>query len=179
MGGILVDPSASPHSRSYSGGDAVGIEICTIGFTKPHSAASFFRTLREEGVKRLLDVRLNNSSQLAGFAKRDDLEFFLKEICDAEYVHDPDLLAPTDELLKGYQNKELSWSEYEDRFFALMARRRIEDQLSPDMFHKRTALLCSEHTAEHCHRRLIVEHLDRHWGEVVAVHLPRVPLESR
>ena len=156
----------------------MGLEICTIGFTKPHSAASFFGALREEGVRRLLDVRLNNSSQLAGFAKRDDLEFFLKEICDAEYVHEPDLLAPTKALLRGYQNKELSWSEYEDRFLALMAQRRIEAKLSPDMFSKRTALLCSEHTAERCHRRLIVEYLDRHWGGVIAVHLPRVPLEA-
>ena len=152
------------------------LEICTIGFTKPHSAASFFGALREEGVRRLLDVRLNNSSQLAGFAKRDDLEFFLREICDAEYVHKPDLLAPTTELLKGYQNKELSWPEYEDRFLALMAQRRIEARLSPDMFSTRTALLCSEHTAERCHRRLIVDYLDRHWDGVVAVHLPRIPL---
>lgn len=154
------------------------LEICTIGFTKPHSAASFFGALKDEGVKRLLDVRLNNSSQLAGFAKRDDLEFFLKEICDAEYVHEPDLLAPTGELLKGYRNKELSWSEYEDRFLALMAQRSVEDRLSPDIFRKRTALLCSEHTAEHCHRRLIVEHLNRHWGGVTAVHLPRVALDA-
>ena len=155
----------------------MGLEICTIGFTKPHNAATFFGALREEGVRRLLDVRLNNSSQLAGFAKRDDLEFFLSEICEAEYVHEPHLLAPTKELLKGYQNKELSWSEYEERFLALMARRRIETHLSPDMFGKRTALLCSEHTAERCHRRLIVEYLDQHWGGVIAIHLPRVAIE--
>ena len=154
------------------------LEICTIGFTKPHTAASFFGALRDEGVKRLLDVRLNNRSQLAGFAKRDDLEFFLKEICDAEYVHKPDLLAPTKDLLKSYQDGDLSWSEYEDRFLALMAQRRIEARLSPDMFRKRTALLCSEHTADRCHRRLIVDYLDRQWGGVVAVHLPRVPLEA-
>ncbi len=91
-------------------------------------------------MRRLLDVRLNNSSQLAGFAKRDDLEYFLREICDAEYVHEPDLLAPTNELLKSYQTRELSWSEYEDRFLALMAQRRVEARLSPDMFSKRTAL---------------------------------------
>ncbi|MCY3924877.1 MAG: DUF488 domain-containing protein [bacterium] len=156
----------------------MGLEICTIGFTKPHNAASFFGALREEGVKRLLDVRLNNSSQLAGFAKRDDLAFFLRVICGAEYVHEPDLLAPTQELLKGYQNKELSWSEYEEQFLALMACRRIETQLSPDMFGKRTALLCSEHTAERCHRRLVVEYLDRHWGGVVAIHLPRGAIEA-
>ena len=156
----------------------MGLEVCTIGFTKPHSAESFFGALKEEGVRCLLDVRLNNSSQLAGFAKRDDLAFFLKEICDAEYVHEPDLLAPTNELLKGYQSKELGWSEYEDRFLALMAQRRIEARLSPDMFSKRTALLCSEHTAERCHRRLVVEYLDRHWGGVTAVHLPRVALEA-
>ena len=118
----------------------MGIEICTIGFTRPHSAATFFGALREEGVRRLLDVRLNNSSQLAGFAKRDDLEYFLREICDAEYVHEPDLLAPTNELLKSYQTRELSWSEYADRFLALVAQRTVEARLSPDMFSKRTAL---------------------------------------
>lgn len=151
----------------------MSIEICTIGFTKPHNAESFFTTLVDEKIRRLIDVRLNNKSQLAGFAKRDDLRFFLEAICGAEYLHEPDLLAPSDDLLKGYQTDALTWQEYEEGFLDLMAERRIEAELSPDMFSERTALLCTEHTAERCHRRLVVEYLDRHWGGVAGVHLPR------
>ncbi len=148
------------------------MEICTIGFTQ-HTAESFFGLLRAEGIRRLIDVRLNNTGQLSGFAKRDDLRYFLDHLCSAEYVHEPNLLAPTGELLKGYRNKELSWDDYAERFVDLMAERRIENELSPDLFGRRTALLCSEHTADRCHRRLVVEYLGDHWDDVVAVHLPR------
>ena len=145
------------------------MEIYTIGFTKKR-AAQFFGALRDAGVKQLVDVRLNNVSQLAGFTKRDDLEFFLSELCDAAYLHES-LLAPTQALLDSYKKKHLPWSEYADRFLQLMADRRIEDKLDPVIFEMRTVLLCSEPTAERCHRRLVVEYLDKTWGGVGAVHL--------
>ena len=147
------------------------MEICTIGFTK-HTAEGFFRTLREEDVARLIDVRLNNVSQLAGFAKRDDLRYFLEHLCGADYVHAPEL-APTAELLKSYRDGQIDWQEYESRFFELVEERRIEEKFSPDFFEPRSVLLCSENTADHCHRRLVVEYLSRHWDDVSAVHLPR------
>ena len=148
------------------------MEICTIGFTK-HSADSFFEILKTECVERLVDVRLNNVSQLAGFAKRDDLRYFLKEICDADYVHQPELLAPTAELLKGYRNGEVSWDDYEVRFLDLMAQRRIEEELPQDLFLPRTVLLCSEHSPQRCHRRLVLEYLSVHWPHLTMLHLPR------
>lgn len=148
------------------------MEICTIGFTK-HSAQSFFELLTSEGVEQVVDVRLNNTGQLAGFAKRDDLRYLLNRLCGAEYLHEPELLAPTSELLKAYRNDEVTWDDYEIRFLELMTHRRLEDKLSPEMFTPRTALLCSEHTAEHCHRRLIVDYLAIHWPGITALHLPR------
>ena len=145
------------------------MEITTIGFTK-HSAESFFSRLKNSGVEQLIDVRVNNVSQLAGFAKRDDLRFFLDRICGASYLHQP-LLAPTNELLKSYRDKEMSWVEYEKRFPDLMQVRKIENEMSRDLFAKKTTLLCSEHTAEQCHRRLVVEYLNDHWGNITITHL--------
>jgi uncharacterized protein (DUF488 family) len=145
------------------------VEICTIGFTKK-SAAQFFGTLRKAGVEQLVDVRLNNVSQLAGFSKRDDLEFFLRELCGAEYRHEP-VLAPTQTLLDSYKKRQLPWPKYEEVFLQLMAERRVEDVVDPAIFRTRTVLLCSEATAERCHRRLVVEYFDKTWGGVTAVHL--------
>lgn len=145
------------------------MEIATIGFTK-HTAESFFGRLRAAGIEQMVDVRIHNVSQLAGFAKRDDLRFFLRELCSATYLHEP-MLAPTDELLKQYREKEIRWDEYEKRFLDLMSQRAIEDRLPKDMFIPRTALLCSEHTPEHCHRRLVAEYLNDHWGHLAVVHL--------
>src|SRR5438094_9977196 len=124
------------------------MEVYTIGFTK-RTAAEFFGALKRAGIKRLLDVRLNNSSQLAGFTKREDLRFFLKEICGSEYVHEP-LLAPTQEMLDAYKKKKGSWQQYEDHFFRLMKDRKIEDRINRTLFSTPTALLCSETTAERC-----------------------------
>ncbi|WP_420625656.1 DUF488 family protein [Candidatus Poriferisodalis sp.] len=118
-------------------------------------------------------MRLSNSSQLAGFAKRDDLQYLLGRLCAADYLHEPRLLAPTPQMLKAYRAGELSWDDYEVQFIDLIARRKLEDELSPELFAPRTALLCSEHTAERCHRRLIVEYLGAHWPGITAVHLPR------
>jgi len=146
------------------------MEIFTIGFTQT-TAEDFFGRLKSHRIERLLDVRLNNKSQLAGFAKRDDLAYFLRELLGTDYEHAP-LLAPNEEILDAYKKrKAISWQQYEDRFLRLMADRHIEDELSPEDFKRRTVLLCSEPTPEHCHRRLVVEHLARHWPEVAAVHL--------
>ncbi len=145
------------------------MEVYTIGFTQTR-AAEFFGKLKQAGIRRLVDVRLNNVSQLAGFAKRDDLRYFLSEICGAEYVHEP-RLAPSQEILDAYKKQKGSWEDFERRFLELMADRQIETLISPTLFDIPTVLLCSEHTADHCHRRLILEYLDSKWGDVRAIHL--------
>jgi uncharacterized protein (DUF488 family) len=145
------------------------MEVFTIGFTQS-SATHFFGRLRGAGIKRLLDVRLNNVSQLAGFAKRDDLAFFLHELCGAEYVHET-LLAPTSDLLDGYKKQGGSWTDYERQFLDLMAQRRVEERLDRTSFAVPTALLCSEATAEQCHRRLAAEYLRERWGGLTITHL--------
>ena len=145
------------------------MEIFTIGFTRS-SAAGFFGRLRAAGIRKLMDVRLNNRSQLAGFAKRDDLAFFLRELCQASYEHQP-LLAPSQELLDEFKKHGGAWEDYETRFLQLLAQRRVETVLTPVDFTPATVLLCSEATAEHCHRRLVVEYLQRHWQDIQPVHL--------
>jgi uncharacterized protein (DUF488 family) len=145
------------------------VEIYTIGFTQT-TAERFFGRLKAAGIKRLLDVRLNNSSQLAGFAKAQDLPFFLGELVGASYDHDP-RLAPTQDLLDAYKKHKGEWAAYEREFLELMTQRRIEHALSPTDFDTTTALLCSEATAENCHRRLVCEYLERHWPDVRSVHL--------
>jgi uncharacterized protein (DUF488 family) len=145
------------------------VEVFTIGFTKKR-AAGFFGALRQAGIRRLVDVRLNNVSQLAGFAKRDDLAYFLGEICGIEYIHEP-LLAPEQEMLDAYKKAKGDWAEYERRFLDLMARRKIEERIDPALFSVPTVLLCSEPTAEHCHRRLVLEYLAGKWEHVAPTHL--------
>lgn len=146
------------------------MEICTIGFTRK-SAADFFGRLREHGVRRVLDVRLNNVSQLAGFAKRDDLAFFLDELCDADYVHEP-LLAPEPNMLKSYRTGDLGWDEYQESFLRLMAERRIESAVDwSTILDRPTVLLCSEPGPERCHRRLVVEYLQREGFDLHPIHL--------
>ena len=145
------------------------MEIYTIGFTKT-TAEHFFGRLKSARVKRLLDVRLNNSSQLAGFAKAKDLPYFLRELIGAEYEHEL-LLAPTHDLLDAYKKRKGSWAAYVDGFLGLMAERKVETRLDPLDFRVPTALLCSEATAEHCHRRLVCEYLAMHWPGVEVTHL--------
>ena len=145
------------------------MEIYTIGFTQT-TAEHFFGRLKAAGIQRLLDVRLNNSSQLAGFAKAKDLPYFLRELVGATYEHEP-LLAPTQELLDEYKKRKGDWESYERRFLDLIAERQIERTLSPPEFELPTALLCSEATAEHCHRRLVCEYLADRWSDVRPVHL--------
>ena len=145
------------------------MEVFTIGFTQT-TAADFFGRLKRYGIRRLVDVRLNNSSQLAAFAKLDDLAFFLKELCGAEYLHEL-RLAPTQQMLDAYKKQNGQWDQYEAWFLELMRQRRIEDDLNPDLFDVPTALLCSEATATHCHRRLVLEYLQGKWTDLKAVHL--------
>jgi uncharacterized protein (DUF488 family) len=145
------------------------VEIYTIGFTQS-TAEHFFGRLGQAGVRRLLDVRLNNRSQLAGFAKAQDLPYLLRELVGASYEHQP-LLAPTQELLDAYRKRKGAWFEYEREFLELMTERRIEEHLEPAEFAVPTALLCSEATSEHCHRRLVCDYLAGHWSEIHATHL--------
>jgi uncharacterized protein (DUF488 family) len=145
------------------------MEIYSIGFTKK-SASEFFGTLKSHGIERLLDVRLNNTSQLAGFAKQADLAYFIREICGAAYEHEP-LLAPTQEMLDAYKKEKGSWDSYTELYLALIRSRKVESVLSQESFKKKTVLLCSEATAEHCHRRLALEHLQQHWEGVIIRHL--------
>lgn len=145
------------------------MRLYTIGFTKT-SAADFFGRLLASRAKRVVDVRLNNVSQLAGFAKRDDLAYFLREICRMEYVHAPDL-APTKEMLDAYRKEHRDWATYEREFLALMDDRRIQETPSVRQALADGCLLCSEDTPEHCHRRLVAEYLGRHWEDLEVVHL--------
>lgn len=115
-------------------------------------------------------MRLNNTSQLAAFAKRDDLEFFLREICQAEYRHEP-TLAPTKDILDAYKKKQIDWEEYETRFVDLMIDRAAETVVDRQLFDIPAALLCSESSPKHCHRRLAAEYLASKWGDVKIIHL--------
>lgn len=145
------------------------MKLYTIGFTKT-SAADFFGRLLDSGAKRVVDVRLNNVSQLAGFAKRDDLAYFLQRICGMEYVHAPDL-APTKEMLDAYRKEHRDWATYEGEFLTLMSERRIEEMAIVKQALADGCLLCSEDTPENCHRRLVAEYLQQHWGDLEVVHL--------
>lgn len=143
------------------------MKIYTIGFTKT-TAENFFKRLKRSAALKLIDVRLNNVSQLAGFAKRDDLNFFTREICHIPYEHEPKL-APTQTMLDNYKKNGGEWSLYERRFLDLMRERRIEN-LDADRIDG-ACLLCSEDKPHHCHRRLVAEYLREKWNDVEIVHL--------
>jgi len=145
------------------------ITIFTIGFTGT-TAQDFFERLQRAGVKRLIDVRLNNVSQLAGFTKKNDLTYFLRAIANIEYAHFEDL-APTKDILDSFKKeKQMVWADYERRFNALMEQRKPETHHRPQEFDQ-ACLLCSEATPENCHRRLVAEHLRRRWSNVEIRHL--------
>lgn len=144
------------------------ISLFTIGFTKKN-AETFFTKLNEAGVKKIIDIRLNNVSQLAGFAKRDDLAFFLRELCNCGYRHEP-LLAPTKEILDGYKKEEIDWVEYEKRFIKLMEDRKAHTFVSSEEL-DRACFLCSEPTPEKCHRRLVAEYLKENLKDINIMHL--------
>jgi uncharacterized protein (DUF488 family) len=145
------------------------LKVSTIGFTQS-TAERFFDRLLKAGVRTVIDVRLHNTSQLAAFAKADDLAFFLRRISNIRYVHQP-LLAPTDTMLKTYKKEKGDWTVYEGRFLELMEERKIEERLTPDIF-EGACLLCSEALPHHCHRRLVCEYLNDKWdGRLSVQHL--------
>jgi uncharacterized protein (DUF488 family) len=144
------------------------IQLFTIGFTKK-SAEQFFTRLQQAGVRRVLDTRLHNNSQLAGFSKRDDLRYFLRSIAGIDYTQVPEL-APTADLLDAYKKEKGDWATYERGFLALMEARKIETTLPVELLDG-ACLLCSEDQPTHCHRRLVAEYLQRHRGNVEIVHL--------
>jgi uncharacterized protein (DUF488 family) len=144
------------------------MKLYTIGFTRK-SAEYFFILLSKADVQRIIDIRLNNVSQLAGFARRDDLRYFLKVICNIDYLHLP-MLAPTKEILDEYRKNPKNWTLYETAFLRLIADREIEKQLEEDLIDG-SCLLCSEETPDHCHRRLTAEYLLEKWGNIEITHL--------
>lgn len=134
------------------------MEIYTMGFTQKN-ASRFFELIRKFNIQILIDIRLNNQSQLAGFTKGTDLKFFLKEICDCDYAHELSY-APTKEILDGYKKGNISWSDYEEQFGKLIGQRKIEKSFENQFgSYDRVLLLCSELTAENCHRRLVADYL--------------------
>ncbi len=144
------------------------MEIFTIGFTKK-TAPQFFESLRAAQVLRVVDVRLNNTSHLAGFSKKGDLEYFLENVLHAGYVHLP-LLAPTQQMLDAYKKNGGDLGVYEREFLALMASREIEKNVPRELV-DRGCLLCSEEKPHHCHRRLVAEYFKEKWGGVEIRHL--------
>lgn len=144
------------------------MKVFTIGFTKK-PARRFFELLRKSGAKRVVDIRLNNVSQLAGFAKKDDLAYFVEAICGMGYVHLTEL-APSQEMMDEYKKTGMEWKTYETRFLALMSQRHVEDTVSREVIAD-GCLLCSEDKPHFCHRRLVAEYLKQHWGDVDITHL--------
>lgn len=144
------------------------INLYTIGFTKK-GAQTFFELLTAAGVKRVIDTRLNNVSQLSGFAKKADLEYFLRVIGNIEYSHALEL-APTQDILTEYKKNKGEWSDYEREFVDLLDQRKIAQTLSPEQMDG-VCLLCSEATPHFCHRRLVAEYLNEAWGNVEICHL--------
>jgi len=144
------------------------MKLFTIGFTQK-SAEGFFTAIKKSGAERVIDVRLNNTSQLAGFAKQDDLRFFLRQMCGVDYRHEP-RLAPTADILDAYKKKRMDWDEFERRFVDLIRQRQIEKTVSKEIL-SGGCLLCSEATPHQCHRRLVAEYLAERWGGVEVSHL--------
>ena len=144
------------------------MKIFTIGFTQT-SAEDFFTRLANAGVRKVVDVRLSNSSQLAGFAKKEDLRYFLEAIGGVGYEHAPEL-APTAELFDAFKKRRGSWDEFERAFCTLMKKRGVQRTLSATDLDG-ACLLCSEAEPRHCHRRLVAEYLKECWKDVEIVHL--------
>jgi uncharacterized protein (DUF488 family) len=145
------------------------VEIATIGFTKS-SAESFFGRVTASGIRRLGDVRLRNTSQLAGFAKKDDLAYFLARLCGAEYVELP-LLAPEDHTLDAYRGGTLPWAEYERRYIALLDGRNVTRTFIRSEWEPGIVFLCSEDQPDRCHRRLAAEYFEAAWADISIRHL--------
>ena len=144
------------------------LKLFTIGFTKKN-AEKFFNTLKKSGVKRVIDIRLNNVSQLAGFSKRDDLQYFLKTICEIDYIHKLEL-APNENILDEYKRNKGNWKIYEKEFLKLMKQRKIEELITRELIDQ-SCLLCSEDKPDKCHRRLVAEYLNNKFGNIEIIHL--------
>jgi len=144
------------------------IRLFTIGFTKK-TAEKFFGLLRDARVTRVIDTRLNRKSQLAGFAKEQDLKFLVPTVCNADYVVEP-TLAPTDDILSAYKKRTMGWEQYSEEFLRLLESRQIENKLGRSLFDG-ACLLCSEDKPHHCHRRLVAEYLKQRWGDIEIHHL--------
>lgn len=144
--------------------------IFTIGFAQK-SAEKFFQILKENNVECLIDVRLNNVSQLAGFTKSKDLQYFLKTIVDADYIHNIKY-APTKDILDDYKKNKISWLEYEIKYLKLIESRKIEQIFKNDIKnYNNVCLLCSEPLPQNCHRRLLAEYLKKQFNKVEVKHL--------
>ncbi len=142
--------------------------LFSIGFTQK-TAQQFFNALQKAEVKKIIDIRLNNASQLAGFTKKNDLEFFLKEICRCDYEHRTDW-APTQEILDGFKKKSIDWKGYENFYLELIKNRRVESGVTINGL-DHACLLCSEAKPDKCHRRLLAEYLKLHFPQLRIVHL--------
>jgi len=143
-------------------------ELYTIGFTKK-SAEDFFNLIQKNKVKELIDTRISNNSQLAGFAKGRDLKYFAQCLCNATYTHELDY-APTKELLKKYRQKEMTWPEYELEYLNLLDLRKVAHRADIERLHQH-CFLCSEHLPDFCHRRLLAEYLKAKFANVKINHL--------
>jgi uncharacterized protein (DUF488 family) len=143
-------------------------KIFTIGYGGKN-AREFFTILKQAGIRKVIDVRLYNTSQLAGFTKRQDIEYFLQIIVGAEYTHLP-IMAPTKQLLNDYKKGLINWQQYKEQFKLIIVQRQIEKHLVPqDM--DMSCFLCSEAKADNCHRRLVAEYLAKLWQNVSIQHL--------
>lgn len=144
------------------------ITLFTIGFTKK-SARTFFELLQNNEIKRIIDIRLNNVSQLAGFTKKEDFEYFLGTIQNADYKHLP-IFAPSDDILSAYKKKQITWKEYEEKYKKLISERQVEKYITLDELDG-SCLLCSEDKPDFCHRRLLAEYFKTKWESIVVKHL--------
>lgn len=144
------------------------IDLCTIGFSQKN-LRKFVNLLESNGVVKLVDTRLNNTSQLSGYSKKEDLEYIM-ELRNIEYVHEP-ILAPTDDILKAYKKKEITWDTYEKRYLELLNERNIQEKIDEIVDNKTICLLCSEHKPHNCHRRLLAEYISNYRKDVKIIHL--------
>ena len=144
--------------------------LYTIGFTQK-TARQFFEVIRTNEIKLLIDVRLNNVSQLAGFSKGNDLAYFLSEICDCDYIHRIDF-APSKEILDGYKEKKIAWPDYEKQYKLLIENRKsISGFVEKYEKYQKICLLCSEPTAVNCHRRLLAELITNQYPQITVKHI--------
>lgn len=144
------------------------MRLFTIGFTKK-SAEEFFNLLEKNNVDKIIDTRINNVSQLAGFAKGKDLEYFSRKILNIKYEHSKSL-APTKDLLARYRKGSISWDNYEKEYIKLIEERQILNNLDLAQL-ENACLLCSEHDPHHCHRRLLAEYIQDKFPTIEIIHL--------